>query len=79
MLLTWQPRQVYVDWNCKEIELIDGRLRWVSHFLLRSARAHGTSTLAQSNGPHIARVMKLSVTKVAANKLNIFSTLLGTK
>lgn len=44
--------------------------------LLRSARAHGTSTFAQSNGPHKVRVMRFDVTiKVAAKKLNILQTL----
>lgn len=47
-------------------------------FLLRSARAQGTSTFAQSNGPHSAREMMLAVTmttEVAAVKLNIFAAL----
>lgn len=48
-------------------------LGWV---LLRSARAQGTSTFAQSNGPHCDSVMKrldeIRAIEHAALKLNIF-------
>lgn len=46
--------------------------------LLRSALAQGTSTLAQSNGPHTDSATNVDVKntiEVAAWKLNIFNTL----
>lgn len=56
-----------------------GNRRWqFTLVLLRSARAHGTSTFAQSNGPHSDKVTKLDVIitiEVAAMKLNIFRVL----